>query len=66
MIRRISFVETHSQTLDEPHGTLWNRGREDYGSQKSQDNSSKPTESINLGSQGLTRTEPPTRELALA
>lgn len=57
-------TKTHSQTLGIPWGILWKREKKDLGSHRGQGHHRKPTESMNLETQGLTENEPLTRELS--
>lgn len=56
-------ADAETQTLD---GTLWNRGREDCGSQRGQEHprAQPTTESTKQGSQGLTETKAAIMKLA--
>jgi hypothetical protein len=57
-------AETHSQTLGGLGGILLKRGERTIGAREFKDTTRKPTESTNLGSEGLTKTEPATRDPA--
>lgn len=54
--------ESYKQTLVRPREIMWNSRRKDCDSQGGQGHHMETTESTNLGSAGLTETEPPTRE----
>ena len=51
--------------IEHSSGVLWKRsGRRIDGTRGVKDTTRRPTESTNLGTQGLTETEPPTKEHA--
>jgi hypothetical protein len=57
-------AETPAKHQAEPGKSFWRRGRRIEGDRGVEDTTRKPTDSTNLGPQGLTETEPTTREHA--